>query len=269
MPRFQSKYKANDFQVGEKVLVVPGTMERVGRYTFPTDEWVEAEISHTFAQHAPTVNAHIPSLRETNFALDTADLVKVSDRVKIGSKYPDSQYRGMTGTLNGPYLDSNLYTELIMDDQRFGRALLVLLEEVDVLADIEVAETEPLPKVGDTVELLEDYGRDLAKGDRGTVVNVYTDNERLEAAIDVKVSGSGHSPYYMYARRVTVVAPEEVAPEEVAPKKGTYGTSLVDGERVHGVIDEDGDFAFLVYDSYDGTHIEYAMPQDFKEDTND
>lgn len=54
-----------------------------------------------------------------------------------------------------------------------------------------------------------------------------------------------------YSQAGTVNVEREVPdpPKPAGPKPGTRGTAIVYGERIPGMIDEDGDFAFLTFDS--------------------
>jgi hypothetical protein len=55
-------------------------------------------------------------------------------------------------------------------------------------------------------------------------------------------------------------------PAPPRPKPGTFGTAVVEASRTHGVIDEDGDFAYLAYRS--GNAI-YAYTGNFSDFTPD
>lgn len=59
-------------------------------------------------------------------------------------------------------------------------------------------------------------------------------------------------------------------PKPVGPLPGTRGTAIVWGTRTHGMIDEDGDFRYLEYDSYGGEVIsEYTTTKDFVPDSDE
>lgn len=59
-------------------------------------------------------------------------------------------------------------------------------------------------------------------------------------------------------------------PKPAGPKPGTTGTAVVDGKRIPGMIDEDGDFNYLEFDSYDGAVLRgYTVTKDFVPDSDE
>lgn len=59
-------------------------------------------------------------------------------------------------------------------------------------------------------------------------------------------------------------------PKPAGPKPGTTGTAVVDGKRIPGMIDEDGDFNYLEFDSYGGEVLrEYTVTKDFVPDSDE
>lgn len=112
--------------------------------------------------------------------------------------------------------------------------------------DVDLAADPSKVKAGDTVTLSVDPV--------GSVTTPKPFEVTGEAWEDY--SDNPHGPllrvgtYWLNSPEVAVIdhqpAPE---PEPATPAPGTFGTAVVDGQRRHGLIDEDGDFAFQVWDS--------------------
>ena len=56
-------------------------------------------------------------------------------------------------------------------------------------------------------------------------------------------------------------------PIKPTPGPGTLGTAIVEGTRIHGLLDEDGDFAFMTWD--DETGAEQTYTRDFEDFLSD
>lgn len=72
--------------------------------------------------------------------------------------------------------------------------------------------------------------------------------------------------------RVGTVNVEREFPDPPKPPKiaaGTTGTAIVNGKRIHGMIDEDGDFNYLEHDPYDDVTREYTVTKDFVPDSDE
>jgi hypothetical protein len=82
---------------------------------------------------------------------------------------------------------------------------------------------------------------------------------------------SGDTVQAGYSQVGTVNVEREV-PDPPKPKHapGTTGTAIVHGVRTHGMIDEDGDFNFLEYDSFESEVLrEYTVTRDFVPDSDE
>lgn len=276
-------------------------------------------------------------------SLDTQEFrFRRGDRVRA-TRDNNSVQAGWVGTYDDtpgdgiPYVDWDGHGVLISAEDALEP------EPVAEAAEPEETETPAVPKVGDTVELVEDYYYGgLKKGDRGVVVRgAYGYAPALHPLVGVDYGRPGFENTGTYASRLRVVPaqPEPLAaalahipprhvlgtwdatepeasreatvevfgepttedvevarwydlregdtivsrkgqvgplvvrrevldvPEPAKPAPGTFGTAVVDGERQHGVIDEDGDFAYQTWDADEGEYggDEFATGRNFSD----
>lgn len=285
--RFQSRYTAEDFEVGETVLAVPGTK----CLAFPNDsdrqleDWDPLVIANT-----PSVGIAVNALRPENykartqghayqgplFALNTADLVKVTDRVKIN--LPGDLTHGLIGTRTG----WSSFGGYILVDADTGRKDIHLREEELIVLPVKGTETEE-PLAEWEKELLRPNSTDLIKpkwsevsvDDKVTIKYLPTEEQFTSKVHTGEYSGlsvlgwtfsEGENDPFDDIELLSVEKAPKPEPEKPAP--GTAGTASVNGTRIHGMIDADGDFTFLEYDSYDeevGTEYTSSF-EDFQPD---
>lgn len=240
-PRFQSRYTDENFEEGEIVLAKPGTKCEV----FPNDRdrqlepWEALRVTSETSQNDTNLNARRVSEAPYDgplFCLTVTDLVRPEDApVAVG------QVRAWTdGTPEGSEFhfvitnvtDTRAEYHYLEEDYLHDRDLKTGFQDSKVVG--YEAQDKP-SEVTEEVASVEEV-----KPEREHLGGIHYTNLR-----------DGDTITFTAGQYFSIYRDKEPEPEVVEPVKpatGTRGTALVDGERIPGMIDEDGDFKYLHFD---------------------